>query len=613
MTRIWVESDQIDDCRVGLDSGLNRYHRTNDLEILLRSPERSDIAREESPSTGIRRCNNWVYVIVIVLSVSVSIATIIVLARRGTSSRSSNVFGIRAPRVETLVPNPPSESPTVSSIDKSPPTLKPSSLLLLTPSQEPSMTSSSRKPTNGQVIEPTLLEGFHTFPTSHSTDHPRPTHERTTEPYSETGSASLPFTPKPTTSNSVASWLDLNAVLEDSNVVLEAGERLSTGDFVNSPSGTFSVGIAESGAVVVLKTLRSRSIDSESEIVWKSNSGGNEKVNCFLQEDGNLVLRRRDDKSIAWTTNTSGYSGAKLLIDNRGELSLVLPSTKTKLWIAGMPRDIYHGPPEASLEFPIRGVFYQAWFPESWFTKGNPVKFDPSLGKYKLGYNDVEDAHAKSLEYIHADIVIASWFGPDTHSDRARLTNLMNKSRKKHIKWTIYHQHEKHKDPSVNELISHLDYIKKWFVWHDAWAHIEGKPVIFVNNEQNCEAVERWVAACKSKWYIVLKFFPRANNCSVQPNHWHLYDPTSARHHTPGVSYSISPGYWRADEVTPRLMRVEHNEWQGNINGMRSSNEPWQLVTSFNDWGEGTATESASQWKSPSGYGRYLDALHQVP
>jgi hypothetical protein len=43
---------------------------------------------------------------------------------------------------------------------------------------------------------------------------------------------------------------------------------------------------------------------------------------------------------------------------------------------------------------------------------------------------------------------------------------------------------------------------------------------------------------------------------------------------------------------------------------MIASAAPFQLVTSFNEWGEGTAVESAQEWASASGYGAYLDALH---
>jgi hypothetical protein len=42
---------------------------------------------------------------------------------------------------------------------------------------------------------------------------------------------------------------------------------------------------------------------------------------------------------------------------------------------------------------------------------------------------------------------------------------------------------------------------------------------------------------------------------------------------------------------------------------MVASGEPWQLVTTFNEWGEGTSVESADEWKSASGLGAYLDAI----
>jgi hypothetical protein len=43
---------------------------------------------------------------------------------------------------------------------------------------------------------------------------------------------------------------------------------------------------------------------------------------------------------------------------------------------------------------------------------------------------------------------------------------------------------------------------------------------------------------------------------------------------------------------------------------MLASGAQWQLVTSFNEWGEGTSVESGDQWSSASGQGIYLDALH---
>jgi len=43
---------------------------------------------------------------------------------------------------------------------------------------------------------------------------------------------------------------------------------------------------------------------------------------------------------------------------------------------------------------------------------------------------------------------------------------------------------------------------------------------------------------------------------------------------------------------------------------MVTSGQSWQLITSFNEWGEGTSVEGATQWATPSGQGAYLDALH---
>jgi hypothetical protein len=44
---------------------------------------------------------------------------------------------------------------------------------------------------------------------------------------------------------------------------------------------------------------------------------------------------------------------------------------------------------------------------------------------------------------------------------------------------------------------------------------------------------------------------------------------------------------------------------------MAASNARFQLVTTFNEWGEGTSVESATQWSSASGRGTYLDVLHK--
>jgi hypothetical protein len=92
------------------------------------------------------------------------------------------------------------------------------------------------------------------------------------------------------------------------------------------------------------------------------------------------------------------------------------------------------------------------------------------------------------------------------------------------IKWTVYYEDEKDHSKPVVDLVSDLDYLKKWFTWHKTWAHKEGKPVIFVWNEDGCEVADRWMrAASQAGWYVVLKLFSGYRDCPVQPDSWHQY------------------------------------------------------------------------------------------
>jgi hypothetical protein len=82
-----------------------------------------------------------------------------------------------------------------------------------------------------------------------------------------------------------------------------------------------------------------------------------------------------------------------------------------------------------------------------------------------------------------------------------------------------------------------------------------------------------------------------------------------AEDHQPGYSFSISPGFNKYNEASARLAR-DPSRWAGNVAHMVASGEPWQLITTFNEWMEGTSVEDAIEWASDSGQGVYLDTLH---
>jgi acid phosphatase type 7 len=139
---------------------------------------------------------------------------------------------------------------------------------------------------------------------------------------------------------------------------------------------------------------------------------------------------------------------------------------------------------------------------------------------------------------------------------------------------------------------------------------VRGRLVVFVyaDPDDGCGMAKRWKRANTVHAYIVLKVFSAYQTCAAPPSSWHQYSPAVAESsHTP-FSFSISPGFWKADEVTPRLDR-DLRRWRENVRHMVGARAKWKLVTTFNEWGEGTAVESAREWRSPSRLGDYLDAL----
>jgi hypothetical protein len=133
---------------------------------------------------------------------------------------------------------------------------------------------------------------------------------------------------------------------------------------------------------------------------------------------------------------------------------------------------------------------------------------------------------------------------------------------------------------------------------------------VFVYSDANDAAgmADRWRQANDGSAYVVLKVFSGYRAVAAQPSAWHQYAPARAEDSQPGQSFAVSPGFWLAGEQ-PRLER-DLIRFSQSVRAMVASAAPWQLVTTFNEWGEGTSVEPADEWRTASGYGAYLDVLH---
>ena len=262
---------------------------------------------------------------------------------------------------------------------------------------------------------------------------------------------------------------------------------------------------------------------------------------------------------------------------------------------------------------PVRASFYYPWFPEGWNQQGlNPfTRYHPSLGYYDGSAASVIDRHIAAMQYANISVGIASWWGQGTRTD-SRLPALLAQARDKAFRWSVYYELEGESNPSVTQVAADLSYIKNHYAADAGYYRINGRFVVFVYGgaSDSCATADRWrQAAAASGAYVVLKVFSGYRTCASQPDAWHQYAPAVGVDSQAGYSFSVSPGFFKANEPSARLAR-NLAQWSTNVHAMVASGAPFQLVTTFNEWGEGTSVESATEWASSSGFGAYLDVLH---
>ncbi len=268
-----------------------------------------------------------------------------------------------------------------------------------------------------------------------------------------------------------------------------------------------------------------------------------------------------------------------------------------------------------NISLPARAAFFYPWYPETWRVGGAWPHFKPTAGWYSSSRPSVVDGHIRALGYARVQLALASWWGPGTHAEATRVPLLLARTKAlgSGLRWALYYEREGTGDPSVDAIRADLAYAARYTA-STAYARLGGKPLIFVYsaNDTTCSVASRWDQAAGDRWYVVLKVFPGYRRCANQPDSWHQYVGAKAEDAKTGYSFSISPGFWKANERKPRLVR-SISRWRRQVRDMVSSRAPWQLITSFNEWGEGTAVESAKEWTTHTGFGAYLDVLHRTP
>ncbi|WDZ87046.1 hypothetical protein [Micromonospora cathayae] len=278
----------------------------------------------------------------------------------------------------------------------------------------------------------------------------------------------------------------------------------------------------------------------------------------------------------------------------------------------------------------VRAAFYYPWFPEAWRQQGlDPfTNYRPTRGLYSVDEATVRQQVAEMREgWI--TLGVASWFGRGTTTDR-HWPALMAGARDTGFGWAPYYEPEGTSDPTVSRLVDDLHYLRTTYGGARSPLTVlpGGAMLVFVYNANDlttaagCDTVNRWNAARDrllaqygEGLHVVLKVFPGYRTCAgtARIDGWHQYGPASPEADfsaAPGEgAYTVSPGFWKAGLPYGRAPFLSRNRdrWRSSVARMNASTARWQLVTTWNEWGEGTAIEASSGCRTPTPAGTLCD------
>jgi acid phosphatase type 7 len=261
---------------------------------------------------------------------------------------------------------------------------------------------------------------------------------------------------------------------------------------------------------------------------------------------------------------------------------------------------------------PIRAARLLTAYPALWGGGVPRTRYEPTSSFYSSGSLATIARQLRALAYGKISLAIVPWAGATTTSD-ARLSDVLSESQAADgvVRVALSDEREVAGDPSAAAIHADLVRILYRFGHDPAYLRFGGRPVVFVRAgpHDDCAMVRRWRKAGSASAYLVMSAFTGWQSCASLADDWYRESPGVAEDDLAGESYSISPGAWTTAEAAPTQAR-DLTAFAASVRAMVASGEPWQIVSSFNDWVAGTAVESGGGWESGSGFGTYLDTLH---
>jgi Glycosyl hydrolase family 99 len=274
------------------------------------------------------------------------------------------------------------------------------------------------------------------------------------------------------------------------------------------------------------------------------------------------------------------------------------------------------------------GAFFYPWYgkyrhwtdnghnpPATWASNFLPNLFNsqyPNLVVSDNLYNsNDENIIKKQIQLMNDNGIefgIVSWWGQNTYEDKVfnKIINDVHPTIEGNdyhkFRWAILYEDEGFGDPSLNEIVNDLKYIKQKYASSPYYLHVNGKPVIFVYNAAHSgsdplDDLDRWKKAkAQIPFYVVFKVDPLSSGANPQDmDSWYQYAPAS-KYFEQQETFSafVSPGFWKYDESV-RLPPANATVFENAVSKLKQAQVTWKLVETWNEWGEGTGIEPAQQ------------------
>lgn len=274
----------------------------------------------------------------------------------------------------------------------------------------------------------------------------------------------------------------------------------------------------------------------------------------------------------------------------------------------------------AAADTPVLAFYYPWYNPENFH---RDAMWDVPVTPYQSDSRSTIERQVREARDAGITGFISSWMGKGNRTDN-NLATLLDVSKGTDFASTIYFETGQAGLVSQGEIVHALRYVVAKYGSHPNWARVGGKPAIFFWNPSAAGGVEFWQAVRSQvdpngEWHWNVE--------TDRPDSWlqvfdgiHLFsaaswtadatatykslkskvEAASARTGKPKVwSAGVAPGWDNSRQGTPTRVTVGRENggyysrrWESAI-----ASEPGAItITSWNEWGEGTAIEPGSSY-----------------